>query len=74
VLPGMQGIFLKLTSRDLEIDMTMRGGVKQGRKPSWNFTGRLSIIYGNRRGPNDPVRSPELAKSEWMPHHGDPVG
>ena len=43
VLPGMQGIFLKQVPRDLESATAMKGGVKQDRKPSWSFTGRLSI-------------------------------
>jgi len=61
VLPGMQGIFLKQASRDLELTTAMKGGVKQGRKPSWNFT-------GDRHGANDPVtvadRSPEIAGAD----------
>jgi hypothetical protein len=65
VLPGMQGIFLKQVSRDLDLATAMKGGVKQDRKPSWSFTGRLSMPYGNKRGPTDPVtvadKSPEIA-------------
>jgi len=57
----MQGIFLKQASRGLELTTAMKGGVKQGRKPSWNFT-------GNRRGANDPVtvadKSPEIAGAD----------
>ena len=33
----------------------VKGGVQQGRKPSWSFTGKLSVPYGNKRGPNDPA-------------------
>jgi hypothetical protein len=59
VLPGMQGIFLKQASRDLELATVMKGGVKQGCKPSWNFTGMLPMTYGNRRGLSDPVTVPD---------------
>ena len=54
-LPGMQGIFLKRSARELEMVTAVKGGVQQGRKPSWSFTGGLSVPYGNKRGPNDPL-------------------
>ena len=54
-LPGMQGIFLKQSARELEMITAVKGGVQQGRKPSWSFTGGLSVPYGNKRGPNDPL-------------------
>ncbi len=53
--PGMQGIFLKQSARELEMVTTVKGGVQQGRKPSWSLTGKLSVPYGNMRGPNDPA-------------------
>ena len=31
------------------------GGVRQEHMPSWSFTGRLSVPYGNKRGPADPA-------------------
>ncbi len=46
-LPGMQGIFLKRSARELEMVTAVKGGVHQGRKPSWSFTGKLSVPYGN---------------------------
>ena len=54
-LPGMQGIFLKQSARELEMVTAINGGVQQGRKLSWSFTGGLSVPYGNKRGPNDPA-------------------
>ena len=54
-LPGMHGIFLKQAARDLEMATAMDGGVRQERMPSWSFTGRLSVPYGNKRGPADPA-------------------
>ena len=65
VLPGMHGIYLKQASRDLELATAMKGGRKQDGQPSWSFTDRLSMPYGNRRVPSDPAnsadRSPETA-------------
>jgi hypothetical protein len=54
-LPGMHGIFLKQSARELEMVTAVKGGVQQGRKPSWSFTGKLSLPYGNKRGSNDPA-------------------
>jgi hypothetical protein len=51
----MHGIFLKQSARELEMVTAVKGGVKQGRQPSWSFTGRLSVPYGNKRGPTDPA-------------------
>jgi hypothetical protein len=42
-LPGMHGLFLKQSARELEMVTTVKGGVKQGRQPSWSFTGRLIV-------------------------------
>ena len=54
-LPGIQDIFLKQSARELEIVTAVKEGVQQGRKPSWSFTGRLSVPYDNKRGPKDPA-------------------
>ena len=60
-----QGIYLKQVSRDLELATAMKGGRKQDGKPGWSFTDRLSVPYGNKRGPSDPAtaadRLPETA-------------
>ena len=77
-LPGMQGIFLKQSARELEMVTAIMGGVQQGCKPSWSFTGRLSVPYGNKRGPNDPAtvadKSTKVALADvWIPHDSDPV-
>ena len=69
-LPGMHGIFLKQAARDLEMATAMDGGVRQERMPSWSFTGRLSVPYGNKRGPADPAT---CADKSWIPHHRDTV-
>ena len=60
-LPGMQGIFMKQSARELEMATAVKGGVQQGRKPSWSFTGKLSVPYGNKRGPNDPATAADKA-------------
>jgi hypothetical protein len=60
-LPGMQGIFLKQSARELEMVTAVKGGVQQGRKPSWSFTDKLSVPYGNKRGPNDPATAADKA-------------
>jgi hypothetical protein len=54
-LPGMHGIFLTQAARDLEMATAVEGGVRQGSKPSWSFAGKLSVPYGNKRGPADPA-------------------
>ena len=61
-LPGMHGIFLKQAARDLEMATAMEGGVRQERMPSWSFTGRLSVPYGNKRGPADPATCADKAR------------
>ncbi len=33
-LPGMQGIFMKQSARELKMATAVKGGVQQGRKPS----------------------------------------
>jgi hypothetical protein len=78
-LPGMQGIFMKQSAQELEMATAVKGGVQQGRKPSWSFTGKLSVPYGNKRGPNK--RGPSCrgqgnggSANVWIPHDGDPVG
>jgi hypothetical protein len=64
-LPGLHGICLTQEARELEMATAIKGGVRQGAKPSWSFTGRLSVPYGNKRGANDPAtgadKSPEVA-------------
>jgi hypothetical protein len=54
-LPELHGICLTQAARDLEMATVIEGGVRQGAKPSWSFTGRLSVPYGNKRGANDPA-------------------
>jgi hypothetical protein len=60
-LPGMHGIFLKQSARELEMVTAVKGGVKQDPKPSWSFTGRLSVPYGNKRGPTVADKSTDVA-------------
>jgi hypothetical protein len=60
-LPGMQGIFMKQSARELEMATAVKGGVQQSRKSSWSFTGKLSVSYGNKRGPNDPATAADKA-------------
>jgi hypothetical protein len=38
-LPGLHGIYLTQAARDLEMATAIIGGVRQGVKPSWSFTG-----------------------------------
>jgi hypothetical protein len=56
---------LTQAARDLAMATAMIGGVKQAIKPSWGFTGRLSLPYGNKGGGHDPAtgadKTPEVA-------------
>jgi hypothetical protein len=61
----LHDIFLTQAARDLEMATAVKGGVRQGVKPSWSFTGRLSLPYGGKRGKNVPAtgadKTPEVA-------------
>jgi hypothetical protein len=49
------------SARELEMVTAVKGGVKQDPKPSWSFTGRLSVPYGNKRGPTVADKSTDVA-------------
>ena len=61
-LPGSRKRVKGLQRKELDMATAMEGGVRQERMPSWSFTGRLSVPYGNKRGPADPATCADKAR------------
>ena len=73
-LPGSRKRVKGLQRKELDMATAMEGGVRQERMPSWSFTGRLSVPYGNKRGPAGPARQVTGGSADvWIPHHRETV-